>query len=89
MEQSTKKEGVPWTIKRGSVEEQIIAEKMENGCSFQKTQMWVNDYLGENGLTPVTQSAVISAYHNMVKVITPINKRAQGSSDAGSEWAQE
>jgi hypothetical protein len=33
------KGGVPRTIKRGSVEEQIIVEKMENSCSFRKTQM--------------------------------------------------
>jgi hypothetical protein len=76
------------TILKDSVEESIIADKLELGCSYTKTWYWVNNYLSSLGRDLVTRSAVVSAYHRMEKRVTNVKMRAQGNSDKDSNWAK-
>ena len=76
-------------IQPGTEEENMIAQHKEEGCSFTQTMRFINDYRARNGETePVTRSAVYSAYMNMSKIVTTINKRSQGNSDPESNWAK-
>jgi hypothetical protein len=76
------------TIPEGSVEESIIADKLELGCSYSKTWYWVNDYLSRTNQPTVTRTAVVNAYHRMTKKVTTVKMRAQGNSDEDSNWAK-
>jgi hypothetical protein len=60
------------TIPVGSVEESIIADKLELGCSYSKTWYWVNDYLSSTNQPTVTRTAVVNAYHRMTKKVTTV-----------------
>ena len=81
------------TIKAGSEEEQILADKKQEGCSFTEVtdyiNEWRNKYIADyNPEDNVRRSAVINWYRKMSKVVTPINKRCQGNSDPSSNWAK-
>ena len=77
-------------IKVGSMEEQTIAKCIEEGLSFTQTTAFVNDWrarnLGPGHVKAITRSAVVGHYKRMPKIITPVGKRAQGSSDEDSVW---
>ena len=61
------KGGQQSTIKTDSKEENIIANKLELGCSFTKTWYWVNYYQAAYGDVLVTCLEVVSAYNRMEK----------------------
>ena len=65
----------------------MIAQYKEQHYSFTEVKDFINDRrmrLGCEEDDAVTRSAVYSAYKKMVKIVTPINKRAQGNSDRNS-----
>lgn len=81
--------GKPAMIKPGSQEEQIIVKYKEEGCSFRVTTEFVNNNRLQRVIKiEVSVSAVRNHFRSMQKIITPIEKRAQGNSDATSVWAQ-
>ena len=74
-------------IKVGTAEEQIIADRIEDGDSLTAATEAVNDYRIKHGITPhVGRSAVLSAYHRLEPVVTHIALRPQGNFDPGSPW---
>jgi hypothetical protein len=81
---------VPGTtaIKDGSREQQLIADYRERGLSFTETTMLVNRWCHRNGHESVTRSAVRTCEMKMVKQITTIQKRPQGTNDKDSTWAR-
>ena len=81
---------VPGTtaIKDGSREQQLIADYRERGLSFTETTMLVNRWCHRNGHESVTRSAVRTCKMKMVKQITTIQKRPQGTNDKDSTWAR-
>jgi hypothetical protein len=70
------------------MEEQIIADNMEQGLGLKQTTFLVNVYRREIGLIDVGYSAVHSGYLRLEPVVTSILDAKQGSYDPYSAWAK-
>ena len=68
-------------IQQGSMEEQIIADWMEQGLGFRQTTKMVNQHRRDQGLTLVGRSAVRNHFEKMNPVISRTQKICQGNSN--------
>ena len=75
-------------IERGSAEERIMADCMENGSSLATATGLINKYLISMGARHVGRSSVHSAFHRLMPVISVIKPQKQGSNDPESAWAK-
>ena len=74
-------------IKEGSVEEQIIANWMEQGLGFRQTTLMVNQHRREEGMRLVGRSAVQHHFDKMHPAINRISKTCQGNTN-NHAWEQ-
>lgn len=75
-------------IPPGSVEEQIVADRLEEGCSISLTTTFVNQYREQAGKIHVSEWCVYNSFHFLKPVISSLKKRKQGNLDENSPWAK-
>ena len=80
------KEGRPPIIEEGSIEEQLIADWMEDNMGFRNTTILINSYRLDEGKIPVSRSAVMNAFDRMDPKLNNIQKVCQGDTN-NRAWA--
>ena len=71
--------GRPISIPRGSTEENIIVNWMEDGLRFRNTTIVINEYRTDIGKEHVGRSAIMNAFMRMRPLINKVKKDARGS----------
>jgi len=64
-------------IKAGSIEEEMIANWMEEGLGFRLTTMFLNEHLKEEGHEEIGVKSVYNAFNRLNPLITKIGKKPQ------------
>ena len=73
----------------GSCQEQLIADLIEDGCSFAQAAHILNEHRKEEGITTcVGRTTVWHAIQRLKPKVTAIRKRQQGSLDENSNWCR-
>ena len=75
-------------VQPGSVEEQIVADRIEEGKSLSSTTEFVNLYCRQHQKTEVGQYCVYRASQRIHPLITSIAPKKQGSHDVSSPWCK-
>ena len=70
--------GRPTIIKKGSYEEAIIADWMQQGLRFQIITLMVNQHWLECDLKPVGLNCIMNSFYRMQPLVTKIKKMPQG-----------
>ena len=78
---SRSKVGRKLLIEEGSIEECIIADRMESGLGVRMTTAMVNQHRMDEGLEPVCHGVVADHIHRMNSRVTSLEKKPQGSND--------
>lgn len=70
-----------------SIEQQIIADAIEDGLGLRQATNLVNVYRNSKNKIHVGVTSIYSAYLRMQSTVSPIKAAKQGSSDVDSPWA--